>query len=210
MVNPVPGWAVTTPYRKQGSHWQTCGWHTGQDYAAPAGTTIVAARGGQVVHVDYGDMGNHQFVIRPGDGTEDFYAHTTSRPGHMTAVDTGDPVAKVGSEGNSTGPHLHLERHTRYGWECSLMADPMLSHDAPGLQAAAEPPTPREADMILITRKSNGQTHLCAVTGPAYIHTGEALAEIARALTEPGYAAVVDDATFNRIAAYAVDDALPY
>ena len=44
MVNPVPGYPVSTPYQKRGPYW-SCdedasgnGVHTGQDYAAPAGT----------------------------------------------------------------------------------------------------------------------------------------------------------------------------
>ena len=54
MVNPVPGYTVSTPYKKRGSHW-SCdedsagnGVHTGIDYAAPAGTKVVAARGGRL------------------------------------------------------------------------------------------------------------------------------------------------------------------
>ena len=140
MVNPVPGHSVTTAYHKTGSHWTTCGWHTGQDYAAPAGTDIVAARGGTVVHVNYGSaFGNHQFVIRPGDGTEDFYAHTSSRPGSGVLVSGGAKVADVGSEGNSTGPHLHFERHKNYGWNCNGMDDPMKSHNAGG--SSTPPPS---------------------------------------------------------------------
>lgn len=133
MVNPVPGYQVTTPYRKTGPSWKTCGYHTGQDYAAPLGTQIVAARGGSVVHVNYGSaLGNHQFVIRPGDGTEDLYCHTSSRPGNGAQVAAGQHVAKVGNEGNSTGPHLHFERHKSYGWACSVFDDPMKSHNYVG------------------------------------------------------------------------------
>jgi len=131
MTNPVPGYPVSSGYHKSGSHWTTCGWHTGQDYAAPAGTPVVAARAGTVAYVDYGPaFGGHQFAIRPGDGTEDFYAHCRTRPLSGSHVGIGEPVAQVGAEGNTTGPHLHFERHLRYGWGCSIMADPMLSHNA--------------------------------------------------------------------------------
>lgn len=130
MVSPVPGHPVSTGYKKTGSNWTTCGWHTGQDYAAPSGADIVAARGGLVAFVSYGSsFGGHQFVVRPGDGTEDFYAHTKTRPASGIQVSTGQYLAEVGSEGNSTGPHLHFERHSSYGWGCSLMQDPMLSHN---------------------------------------------------------------------------------
>lgn len=140
MVNPVPGHSVTTGFKKTGSNWTTCGWHTGQDYAAPSGADIVAARGGTVHYVDYGNLGNHQFVIRPGDGTEDFYAHTKTRPASGIHVNTGQYVAEVGDEGNATGPHLHFERHSGYGWSCSLMQDPMLSHNAGGGSSPTPPP----------------------------------------------------------------------
>lgn len=131
MVNPVPGRAVTTPYHKTGSHWTACGWHTGQDYAAPHGTTIVAARAGVTKHVNYGSsFGSKQLAVQCDDGTEDFYAHMSSRIGSGVRVAAGARVGAVGSEGNSTGPHLHFERHrSKNAWNCSNMDDPMKSHN---------------------------------------------------------------------------------
>ncbi len=86
-----------------------------------------------MVHVDHGnDLGEHQFAIRPGDGTEDFYAHCSTRPGNGAKVSAGQKVADVGQEGNATGPHLHFERHKSFGWSCSIMDDPMKSHNAGG------------------------------------------------------------------------------
>lgn len=140
MVNPVPGYSVSTAYKKTGSLWATCGWHTGQDYSAPSGQAVVAARGGTCVHVNYGSsFGSHQFAIRPGDGTEDFYAHCSSRPSNGYNVGAGIQVATVGSEGNATGPHLHFERHKWYGWGCDVVDDPMKSHNDGG--ATSGPPS---------------------------------------------------------------------
>jgi len=86
-----------------------------------------------VVYVDYGSsFGSHQWAVRPGDGTEDFYAHAKARPASGIQVAAGAVLGQVGSEGNATGPHLHFERHSSYGWGCSLMQDPMLSHNAGG------------------------------------------------------------------------------
>jgi murein DD-endopeptidase MepM/ murein hydrolase activator NlpD len=151
MVNPVPGYSVTTPYHKANNgSWNTCGWHTGQDYAAPGGTDVVAARGGTVVHVNYGSsLGNHQFVIRPGDGTEDMYCHTTSRPANGAIVSAGQKVADVGMEGNATGNHLHFERHSGYGWACNLMDDPMKSHNAGGGSSGGSYPSPTSKTVYL-------------------------------------------------------------
>lgn len=130
MVNPVPGKSVTTPYKKKGLIWRACGWHTGQDYAAPVGTKVVAARAGRVKHVNYGSaFGNHQVAVQCKDGTEDFYAHMNSRVADGTWVRPNEKVGTVGVEGNVTGPHLHFERHKRHNvWRCDNMLDPMLSH----------------------------------------------------------------------------------
>jgi hypothetical protein len=132
MVNPVPGYSVTTRYKKTGSHWTACGWHTGQDYAAPKGTRVVAARAGVVKHVNYGSsFGSHQIAVVHDNGTEDFYAHMYRRETHNKRVAAGEWIGYVGSEGNATGPHLHFERHKRSGqWNCSNMDDPMKSHNA--------------------------------------------------------------------------------
>jgi len=162
MVNPVPGHSVTTGYKKTGSHWTTCGWHTGQDYAAPSGADIVAARGGLVAYVSYGSsFGGHQFVIRPGDGTEDFYAHTKTRPASGIQVSTGQYVAEVGREGNATGDHLHFERHSSYGWGCSLCVDPMTSHNFSGSAppsggGSGEYPTPT-SNKVYLSKLKYGQ-----------------------------------------------------
>ena len=131
MVNPVPGVAVATPYGKASSGlWVTCGNHTGVDFPAAPGTPVVAARPGHAVHVNYGSsFGSHQLAVRCADGSEDFYAHMQGRVSSGIDVAAGDRVGEVGNEGNSTGPHLHFERHAGYGWSCSLMRDPQPSID---------------------------------------------------------------------------------
>lgn len=139
MVNPVPGKAVTTPYHKTGQYWKACGWHTGQDYAAPWGTKVVAARSGTVRHTSYGQaFGSKQMAVVCPDGSEDFYAHMSQRLAAGTKVEAGDRIGQVGEEGNTTGPHLHFERHKRAGrWACDNMDDPMKSHNAGGTVSIA-------------------------------------------------------------------------
>lgn len=131
MTNPVPGFKITTPYRKEGPYWKACGWHTGVDLRAPEGTKVVAARPGVVRHRNYGSaFGSRQFAIVNADGSEDFYAHTLSRPANGTLVGVGATVARVGALGNATGPHLHFERHAKAGvWSCSNMRNPKASID---------------------------------------------------------------------------------
>jgi len=134
---PVPGYAITTPYGRRGPYW-SCdedaygnGIHTGADYAAPAGTPVVAARPGRVVYCSHGSsFGYHQLEVLPGDGTRDFYAHMPSRAvADGAQVAAGQRLGVVGSEGNATGPHLHFERHSvaTGGWSCAVVRDPAPS-----------------------------------------------------------------------------------
>jgi murein DD-endopeptidase MepM/ murein hydrolase activator NlpD len=135
MVMPIKGKSVTTAYGKRGKHW-SCnknsageGVHTGADIAAPVGTTVIAMRPGKVRHVNYGSaFGTKQVAITGPDGTEDFYAHMRSRVASGTMVKTGQKIGEVGTEGNTTGPHLHFERHKSPGsWNCSNHVDPKPS-----------------------------------------------------------------------------------
>lgn len=137
-MQPVPGHGVSTPYGKRGKYW-SCrknsageGIHTGADFAAPQGTQIVAPISGQIRWRSYGSaFGNHQFAISPDPGQpfadgEVFFAHTTTRPANGSYVKAGDKIAKVGSEGNVTGAHLHMEYmpKTKGKWTCDVQANP--------------------------------------------------------------------------------------
>ena len=113
MTNPVPGKRVTTPYGKPGRLWKT-GYHVGSDYAAPTGTKIVAAKGGKVLEakngVSWGAAYGNAVVIDHGSGLRAIYAHMSKisvKAGQE--VEEGQEIGLVGSTGNSTGPHLHLE-----------------------------------------------------------------------------------------------------
>jgi murein DD-endopeptidase MepM/ murein hydrolase activator NlpD len=84
--------------------------HTGLDFPAEPGTAIRAAAGGIVVardtHPAYGQM----LEIDHGNGVLTRYAHCSSIEVAVGAlVKRGQVVAKVGSTGRSTGPHLHFE-----------------------------------------------------------------------------------------------------
>lgn len=86
------------------------GAHTGLDIAASTGTAIKAAASGTVTYSGVrGGYGN-LVVISHGNGVQTFYGHCSKR--YVSAgdkVSQGDKIAAVGSTGNSTGPHLHLE-----------------------------------------------------------------------------------------------------
>lgn len=89
--------------------------HKGIDIAGPVGTPIVAAADGIVISAGWNAGGYGNLVrIRHFDGTITLYAHNSKilvRRGDY--VTQGQQIAKMGSTGFSTGPHLHFEIHPR-------------------------------------------------------------------------------------------------
>ena len=85
--------------------------HTGLDIAAPKGTPIKAAAAGKVTYAgNAGDGYGNYVVISHGNGVQTVYAHCSKvLVSKGQQVSQGELIAKVGSTGNSTGNHLHLE-----------------------------------------------------------------------------------------------------
>ena len=85
--------------------------HKGIDIAAPYGTTIFAAEEGTVVLVQKIKYGyGYNFIIQHNDGRRTRYAHCSAIYVSVgQKVIKGEPVAAVGSTGQSTGNHLHFE-----------------------------------------------------------------------------------------------------
>ncbi|QAY68632.1 M23 family metallopeptidase [Xylanimonas protaetiae] len=89
--------------------------HAGVDLAAPEGTAILATAAGRVVHAGpRGGLGNAVAILHLVDGSPvvSVYGHIRDGGIHVTVgqiVTPGMHIADVGSTGNSTGPHLHLE-----------------------------------------------------------------------------------------------------
>ena len=84
--------------------------HDGIDISAQEGTPIRAIDKGEVIYSDqlrgYGNL----VIIRHAGGLVSVYAHNQVNlvaAGQLVAQ--GDTIAKVGSTGRVTGPHLHLE-----------------------------------------------------------------------------------------------------
>ncbi|WP_436735796.1 peptidoglycan DD-metalloendopeptidase family protein [Streptomyces sp. BBFR102] len=106
----------STPYRASGSSWSK-GYHTGVDFPVPTGTSVKAAASGTVVSAGWGGSYGYQVVIKHADGKYSQYAHLsalTVRSGQ--SVQAGQRIARSGSTGNSTGPHLHFEVRTGPGF----------------------------------------------------------------------------------------------
>ncbi|CAF1200388.1 unnamed protein product [Didymodactylos carnosus] len=105
---PVPGKTVTTPFGKKGS-W-AAGYHTGDDYACPTGTRVVAAASGTVKDVNWGAAYGIHVVIESSDKVRHLYGHLSKKsvkPGQQ--IKAGQEIGKSGNTGRSTGPHLHYE-----------------------------------------------------------------------------------------------------
>ena len=94
-VNPVTGRYV---------------FHTGMDLGAASGSDILAMKSGRVVSAKYNGGYGNMVILEHSGGIRTLYAHCSKllvRAGEK--VSKGQVIARVGSTGNSTGPHLHIE-----------------------------------------------------------------------------------------------------
>ena len=94
-VNPVTGRA---------------GMHRGIDLAAPAGTEVFAVRNGTVIDIGFDPTLGNYILIEHDSNWISLYGHLSSiNTGLNTRVQSGTFIGRVGSTGQSTGPHLHFE-----------------------------------------------------------------------------------------------------
>ncbi|WP_368236678.1 M23 family metallopeptidase, partial [Anaerotruncus rubiinfantis] len=93
--------------------------------AAPRGTPVYAAAEGKVSLAGwYGEYGRC-VIIDHADGSQTLYGHNSAlMVSAGQTVKQGQKIAEVGSTGNSTGNHLHLE--LRVG---SRFLDPLIYLD---------------------------------------------------------------------------------
>ncbi|MCL2081350.1 MAG: M23 family metallopeptidase [Oscillospiraceae bacterium] len=84
--------------------------HYGVDIAAAKGTDILSFAAGTVTGTGKSDTYGNYVLIAHGEGVSSFYAHCDKVLVKRGAkVGAGQAVARVGSTGVSTGPHLHFE-----------------------------------------------------------------------------------------------------
>ena len=116
--------------------------HWGQDFAANDGTHIYAAQAGSVQYIGAAQGFGQWIVIdhpAPAGGGTTVYGHmwdafaTGLKPG--SSVTAGQHIAYVGSNGQSSGPHLHFEVHPTV-WRAGSQIDPL-----PWLAGALDPET---------------------------------------------------------------------
>lgn len=107
-VLPTVGYHLTARFGWSSGLWSHG--HTGLDFAAPVGTPIYAIANGVITEAGYdGAYGNKTVETLP-DGTEIWYCHQNSiGVGIGDKVVQGRQIGEVGSTGNTTGPHVHVE-----------------------------------------------------------------------------------------------------
>lgn len=107
----------TTAFKKEGS-WKL-GYHTGVDRVCDTDRTLVAICDGVVTRTSGcgKSYGNH-IVYRTDDGKCVLYAHMKSKPDLPvgTKIKAGQKLGTMGSTGNSSGAHLHLEIQDNATW----------------------------------------------------------------------------------------------
>ena len=114
MMWPVPGFNTISSY--YGWRWNKTDYHTGIDITGSGvnKATIVAANSGTVAKVNTSYVPGKGYgiyvIIDHGGGCVSLYGHCSSvLVSEGQKVVKGTPIAKVGSTGWSTGPHLHFE-----------------------------------------------------------------------------------------------------
>lgn len=120
-VHPVPGGYV--------SGYRFTAGHPGTDYSRKPTGWAVAAHNGEVVFIGWDEDGYGNYVTLKGafpDGSSvcTLYAHGKTRTprDQGEGLRAGDAILEIGSTGDSTGPHLHLE--IRIGCSTAIRVDP--------------------------------------------------------------------------------------
>ncbi|MBX9363764.1 M23 family metallopeptidase [Streptomyces sp. WAC04114] len=135
-VDPVKKYTLSASFAQNGGMWAHK--HSGQDFAVPSGTQVVAAHGGTVVKAGGNGAGDgpaygNAVVIKHGNGTYSQYAHLSKVTVHVgQIVKTGQEIAKSGNTGNSSGPHLHFEIRTTPNYGSAI--DPVKFLRAKGVK----------------------------------------------------------------------------
>ena len=107
LIRPISG-TITSRFGANSSIRSSA--HTGLDISAPKGTPIKAAASGTVTFSGWKGSYGYMIVISHGNGIQTYYAHCSQLYASVgETVSQGETIASVGSTGNSTGPHLHLE-----------------------------------------------------------------------------------------------------
>lgn len=109
-TKPLDSYRVSAQYGASGWQWAR-GYHTGLDLTASYGTPVKAVHSGTVTSAGWDGAYGQKVEITHSDGTQTWYAHMSGIAVSGGSVTTGQVIGYVGSTGNSSGNHLHLEVH---------------------------------------------------------------------------------------------------
>jgi murein DD-endopeptidase MepM/ murein hydrolase activator NlpD len=105
---PTVGYHLTARFGMAGGLWSSN--HTGLDFAAPDGTPIFAVANGKITETGWAGAYGNRTIETLEDGTELWYCHQSAINVNVgDTVSGGQTIGAVGSTGNVTGPHVHLE-----------------------------------------------------------------------------------------------------
>lgn len=102
---------VTSRFGWRGSPWGGgSDWHPGIDIANDAGTEIAVTADGEVTYSGWYSGYGKLIIVNHGNGIETLYGHCSELlVGVGATVKKGQVIARMGSTGYSTGPHVHYE-----------------------------------------------------------------------------------------------------
>lgn len=119
---PLNNYTISSPFGNRGGEF-----HRGLDMAAGQGELIYATRTGKVLKAEFHYSWGNYVVIEHEDGTTALYAHQQQylvKAGDN--VSQGQVIGHVGSTGDSTGAHLHLELCQDSSLSQDKLVDPQL------------------------------------------------------------------------------------
>jgi murein DD-endopeptidase MepM/ murein hydrolase activator NlpD len=131
-VLPVEDYRLTGRFGDVSGLWSSV--HTGLDLAAASGARVRSVTAGVVTETAYAGAYGNRAIVELDDGTELWYCHLDGfevRVGQKLSA--GQLLGYVGSTGNVTGPHLHLE--VRPDGESADAVDPEAVMGKHGLSA---------------------------------------------------------------------------
>lgn len=114
---------VTCIFGKPGD-WKS-GKHDGIDIVSDGNKTVLAVAPGKIIRSGWNDSWGNYIVLQMTGGKSLVYAHLAAGSRKVLGGDTvkeGDALGIMGSTGNSSGPHLHIELQNNY-YTCGDVSD---------------------------------------------------------------------------------------